>query len=113
LAIDKNPSAPKDFGVLVGKSGYQIFQEESPEVAAANNRLISKAIRFRRQNQKPTLHSRENLGRHVGAALAHFSFAKKLGATREEIRETCLLTLTLVGLKGVNTTLVAALKSLG
>jgi alkylhydroperoxidase/carboxymuconolactone decarboxylase family protein YurZ len=47
----------------------------------------------------------------VGAALAHVSFAKKLGATREQIRETVLLTLTVVGLKGVNTTLAAALEA--
>jgi alkylhydroperoxidase/carboxymuconolactone decarboxylase family protein YurZ len=45
----------------------------------------------------------------IGAALAHVSFAKKLGASREEIRETVLLTITVVGLKGINTTLAAAL----
>jgi alkylhydroperoxidase/carboxymuconolactone decarboxylase family protein YurZ len=46
-----------------------------------------------------------------GSALAHIPFAKKLGATREEIRETVVLTLTVVGLKGINTTLANALET--
>jgi len=37
--------------------------------------------------------------------------AKKMGATREEIRETVLVTLTVVGLKGVNTALVPLLEA--
>jgi alkylhydroperoxidase/carboxymuconolactone decarboxylase family protein YurZ len=47
----------------------------------------------------------------VGAALAHVMFAKKMGASHEEIRETLLLTLTVVGLKGVNTALVPLLEA--
>jgi alkylhydroperoxidase/carboxymuconolactone decarboxylase family protein YurZ len=46
-----------------------------------------------------------------GAALSHVPFAKKLGASREEIRETVLLTLTVVGLKGINTALASALEA--
>ena len=47
----------------------------------------------------------------VGAALVHVSFAKKTGASREELRETVLLTLTAVGLKGINTALAAVLEA--
>lgn len=47
----------------------------------------------------------------VGAALAHVAIAKKLGATKEEIRETVLLTITAVGLKGINTTMANALET--
>ncbi len=45
----------------------------------------------------------------MGAAIVHVPFAKKLGASREELRETVLLTLTVVGLKGVNTALASVL----
>jgi alkylhydroperoxidase/carboxymuconolactone decarboxylase family protein YurZ len=44
------------------------------------------------------------------SALAHVPFAKKIGATHEEIRETVVLALTAVGLKGIITTLSSALE---
>jgi alkylhydroperoxidase/carboxymuconolactone decarboxylase family protein YurZ len=94
------------------KSGYQIFQEESPEIAAAFNKLIEAIA-------KPSaLDAKTNhllyIGMKIvtgdeGAALMPEPFAKKFGASREEIRETVLLTITVVGLKGVNTTLAKAL----
>jgi alkylhydroperoxidase/carboxymuconolactone decarboxylase family protein YurZ len=46
-----------------------------------------------------------------GAVIAHVPMAKKLGATREEIRETVILTVTVAGLKGINQCLASALET--
>jgi alkylhydroperoxidase/carboxymuconolactone decarboxylase family protein YurZ len=96
------------------KSGYQTFQEESPEIAGAFNKLIetiAKPSALDAKTKNLLYIAMKIVTDDQGAALAHVSFAKKLGATREEIRETVLLTLTVVGLKGVNTTLAAALET--
>ena len=96
------------------KSGYQIFQDESPEVAAAFNKLIEAVAKPSALDAK-TKHliyiAMKIVMGDVGAALAHVHFAKKLGATREEIRETVLLTITVVGLKGINTALPSMLET--
>jgi alkylhydroperoxidase/carboxymuconolactone decarboxylase family protein YurZ len=44
-----------------------------------------------------------------GAVLAHVPMAKKLGASRDEICDAVLMTLTVVGLKGVTACLADAL----
>ncbi len=98
----------------MNKSGYQLFQEESPEVAVAFNKLIEAIAKPSALDSK-TKHliyiAMKIVTGDVGAALAHVPFAKKLGATREEIRETVLLTLTVVGLKGINTALANTLET--
>jgi len=96
------------------KSGYQIFQEESPEIAAAFNNLIdtlAKPSALDGKTKNLLYIAMKIVADDEGAALAHVPFAKKLGASREEIRETVLLTITVVGLKGINTTLVRALET--
>ncbi len=96
------------------KSGYQIFQEESPEVAAAFNKLIetiAKPSALDGKTKNLLYIAMKIVTDDVGAALAHASFAKKLGASREEVRETVLLSLTVVGLKGVNTALASVLEA--
>jgi alkylhydroperoxidase/carboxymuconolactone decarboxylase family protein YurZ len=96
------------------KSCYQIFQEESPEVAAAFNNLIEKIAKPSALDAKTKnllYIAMKIVTNDPGSALAHIPFAKKLGATREEIRETVVLTLTVVGLKGINTTLANALET--
>lgn len=98
----------------MSKSGYQIFQEESPEVAAAFNKLIeavAKPSALDGKTKNLLYIAMKIVTDDVGAALVHVPFAKKLGASREEIRETVLLTLTVVGLKGVNVALAAALEA--
>jgi alkylhydroperoxidase/carboxymuconolactone decarboxylase family protein YurZ len=96
------------------KSGYQIFQEESPEIAASFNKLIEAVAKPSALDPK-TKHllyiAMKIVTGDQGAALAHVPFAKRLGASREEIRETVLLTITVVGLKGINTTLASALET--
>jgi alkylhydroperoxidase/carboxymuconolactone decarboxylase family protein YurZ len=96
------------------KSGYEIFQTESPKIAGAFNRLIEELAAPSALDPK-TKHllyigMKIVTGDH-GAAFVHVPMAKKLGATREEIRETVLLTLTVCGLKGINTSLSSALEA--
>jgi AhpD family alkylhydroperoxidase len=96
----------------MGKSGYQIFQEESPEVAAAFNNLVAKIAQPSALDQKTKqllYIAMKIVTGDEGAALAHVPFAKKLGATREEIRETVILTVMVVGLKGINSCLASIL----
>lgn len=47
----------------------------------------------------------------VGSVTAHAAFAKKAGATREEVRGAILTTLMTVGINGVADCLVAAMES--
>jgi alkylhydroperoxidase/carboxymuconolactone decarboxylase family protein YurZ len=98
----------------MSKSGYQIFQQESPEVAAAFNKLIeavAKPSALDAKTKQLLYIAMKIVTDDVGAALAHVPFAKKAGASREEIRETVLLTLTVAGLKGINTALAPLLEA--
>jgi AhpD family alkylhydroperoxidase len=98
----------------MSKSGYMVFQQESPEVAGAFNKLIeaiAKPSALDGKTKQLIYIAMKIVTDDVGAALAHVMFAKKMGASREEIRETVLLTLTVVGLKGVNTALVPLLEA--
>jgi AhpD family alkylhydroperoxidase len=98
----------------MSKSGYMIFQQESPDVAAAFNKLIetiSKPSALDTKTKQLLYIAMKIVTDDVGAALMHVSFAKKAGASREELRETVLLTLTVVGLKGINTALSAVLEA--
>jgi AhpD family alkylhydroperoxidase len=98
----------------MSKSGYQTFQQESPEIAQAFNKLIeaiAKPSAVDGKTKQLLYIAMKIVTDDVGAALAHAAFAKKAGATREEIRETVLLTLTVVGLKGVNIALVPLLEA--
>ena len=96
------------------KSGYQIFQQESPEIAAAFNKLIEAIAKPSALDPK-TKHliyiAMKIVTGDQGAALAHVPMVKKLGASREELRETILLTITVVGLKGINTALASVLET--
>jgi alkylhydroperoxidase/carboxymuconolactone decarboxylase family protein YurZ len=98
----------------MSKSGYMVFQSESPEVAGAFNKLIeaiAKPSALDGKTKQLLYIAMKIVTDDIGAALAHVSYAKKAGASREEIRETVLLTLTVVGLKGVNTALVPLLEA--
>ena len=48
---------------------------------------------------------------HAESLKFHVPMAKKLGATREEIIDTILLTLTVSGLKGITSCLPIALEA--
>jgi AhpD family alkylhydroperoxidase len=98
----------------MSKSGYMVFQSESPEVAGAFNKLIeaiAKPSALDGKTKQLLYIAMKIVTDDVGAALAHVSYAKKAGASREEIRETVILTLTVIGLKGVNTALAPLLEA--
>jgi len=97
----------------MAKSGYAVFQEEAPAVAAAFGVLVESLVASRGLDEK-TKHliyiAMKAATGDPGAVIAHVPMAKKLGATRDEIKTTILLTLTVVGLKGVNACLADAME---
>ena len=90
-----------------------IFQKEAPEVSAAFDGLILSLVRMKGLDPKTKQLIYIGIKSAQGDATAvyyHVPMAKKLGATREEIRDTILLTLSTSGLKGVVSCLPVALK---
>ncbi len=91
-----------------------IFQKEAPEVAEAFNGLIealkSSAGLDPKTKQLVYIGIKSSMG-DATAIYYHVQMAKKLGATREEIKDTILITLSVCGLKGVASCLPAALES--
>jgi alkylhydroperoxidase/carboxymuconolactone decarboxylase family protein YurZ len=90
-----------------------IFQKEAPEVAKAFDGLIE-ALKGStgldgKTKQLVYLGIKASLG-DTTAVYYHVPMAKKLGATRDEIRDTILITLTVCGLKGVASCLPTALE---
>ncbi len=90
----------------------EVFQKEAPDVAKAFDGLIDALIKT------PGLDAKTKQLVYIGiksamgdttAVYFHVPMAKKLGATREEIRDTILITLSVCGLKGVATCLPPAL----
>lgn len=94
------------------KTPMEIFQKEAPEVAQAFDGLVNSLINTKGLDAK----TKQLIYIVMKAADAsiestrfHVPMAKKLGATREEIIDTSLLTLTVSGLKGVTSCLLAQL----
>jgi alkylhydroperoxidase/carboxymuconolactone decarboxylase family protein YurZ len=88
-----------------------IFQKESPEVAKAFNGLIESLKSTTGLNPKTKQLVYIGIKSSMGDSTAvyyHVQMAKKLGATREEIRDTILITLSVCGLKGVASCLPTA-----
>lgn len=90
-----------------------IFQKEAPEVAKAFDGLID-ALKDTtgldaKTKQLVYIGIKATMG-DTTAIYYHVQMAKKLGATREEIRDTILITLTVCGLKGVASCLPTALE---
>ena len=94
------------------KNPYEVFQQEAPEIFEGFNGLIKSLVSTKGLDQKTK--QLIYLGMKVAqgddtAVMFHVPMAKKAGASRDEIKETILLTLTVCGLKGVNTCLIKAL----
>lgn len=97
----------------VKKNGYQMFVEETPQVATAFHALI---------REISTLEGLDDKTRQLiyigicasrgdtGAVVAHVPMAKQAGASKEEIRSTILLTLTTTGVMGVTSCLLPAME---
>ena len=89
-----------------------VFHEEAPEIAAAFNGLVEALKTGNGLDEKTKnliyIGIKAALG-DTTAVYYHVQMAKKLGATREEIKDTILITLTVCGLKGVVSCLPVAL----
>ena len=96
------------------KNPMEVFQNEAPEVAAAFNNLIgalsSTGGLDARTRQLIYIGMKASQG-DAAAVIAHTPMAKQAGATREELKDTILLTLTVSGIKGVITCLPGALSA--
>lgn len=93
-------------------NSLEVFQKEAPEVAKAFDGLIE-ALKDTdgldaKTKQLIYIGIKATLG-DTTAIFFHVQMAKKLGATREEIRDTILITLSVCGLKGVSSCLPTAL----
>ncbi len=90
-----------------------IFQKEAPEVAAAFDGLIEalKATSGLDAKTKQLVYIGIKASMADPTAIFyHVAMAKQLGATREEIKDTILITLSVCGLKGVTSCLQTALE---
>lgn len=91
----------------------EVFQKEAPEVAKAFDGLIEALKGTTGLDPKTKQLIYIGIKSALGDTMAvyyHVPMAKKLGATREEIRDTILITLTVCGLKGVASCLPSALE---
>lgn len=90
-----------------------VFQKEAPEVAQAFNGLIEslKSLNGLDSKTKQLIYIgiKSSLGDST-AIFYHVQMAKKLGATRDEIKDTILITLSVCGLTGVASCLPTALE---
>ena len=90
----------------------EIFQKESPEVSAAFDGLIEALVATKGMDAKTKQLVYIALQAALGNATAiyfHVPMAKKAGASREEVKDAILITLTVCGLKGVASCLPVAL----
>lgn len=81
-----------------------IFEQEAPDVASAYNLLIKSLIKTQGLDAKTKQLLYIGMKIVTGDYIAvkyHIPMAKKAGVSRDEIKETVLLTLTVVGLKGI------------
>jgi alkylhydroperoxidase/carboxymuconolactone decarboxylase family protein YurZ len=93
---------------------FKVLQEETPDVAQAFDNLI-KAIASTdgldaKTRQLIYIGIKASQG-DTGAVAAHVPMAKSDGATREEVRDAILLSLTVSGVKGIVSCLVPALEA--
>ena len=95
-------------------NSLETFQKEAPDVAKAFNGLID-ALK-----NTTGLDAKTKQLIYIGikssmsdstAVFFHVKMAKQLGATRDEIRDTILITLSVCGLSGVASCLATALEA--
>jgi alkylhydroperoxidase/carboxymuconolactone decarboxylase family protein YurZ len=95
------------------KNPFEVFKNEAPEVFEGFNGLIQSLMNTKGLDPKTKqliyLGMKAAQG-DVTAVHFHVPMAKQAGASRDEIKETILLTLTVCGLKGVNSCLADALE---
>ncbi|HWQ63013.1 MAG TPA: carboxymuconolactone decarboxylase family protein [Methanospirillum sp.] len=92
--MDKNPMA--------------LFQQEAPEVAVAFNNLIMAVAGsggLDGKTKQLIYIAMKAAAGDDGAVRAHIPMAKQMGATKEEVVDAILMTLTVSGIRGVVTCL--------
>jgi alkylhydroperoxidase/carboxymuconolactone decarboxylase family protein YurZ len=95
-------------------NSIETFQKEAPEVAKAFDGLIDALKSTTGLDAKTKQLVYIGIKSALGDATAvyyHVIMAKKLGATRDEIKDTVLITLSVCGLKGVTSCLPTALEA--
>ena len=97
----------------MNQNPMEIFQKEAPQVAAAFNGLIQSLISSGGLDEKikQLIYIAMKAAQGDDAAVKfHVPMAKKLGATRAEVVDAILLTLTVSGIRGVASCLPGAIK---
>lgn len=92
----------------------QLFKDESPEVQKAYDGLIQSLINDNGLDNKTKqliYIAMKMIADDERAVKMHVVMAKNMGATREEIKTTILLGLTVIGLKAASKYLPLALES--
>jgi AhpD family alkylhydroperoxidase len=88
----------------MSENPMELFQREAPEVAKAFNGLIMSLVASEGLDQKTKqliyIAMKAAMGDDT-AVRAHLPMAKQAGATREEIVDAILMTLTVSGIRGV------------
>jgi len=91
----------------------ELFQKEAPEVAAAFNMLIMSLVASKGLDPKTKqliyIAMKAAMGDDM-AVKAHIPMAKAAGATKEEVIDAILMTLTVSGIRGVVHCLPEAVK---
>jgi alkylhydroperoxidase/carboxymuconolactone decarboxylase family protein YurZ len=91
----------------------EVFQKEAPEVAAAFNGLIMSIVASKgidpKTKQLIYIAMKASMG-DIMAVRAHVPMAKAAGATKEEVVDAILMTLTVSGIRGVVTCLPEAVQ---
>lgn len=99
--------------IRMQKNTMELFQEEAPEVAQAFNGLIMSLVGRKGLDAKTKqliyIAMKAAMGDDM-AVKAHVPMAKAAGATREEVVDAILMTLTVSGIRGVAHCLPEAVK---
>lgn len=98
---------------MSSRNPLEIFQAEAPDIARAFDDLI-KAIAASKGLDEKTKQliyiAMKASNGDVSAVNAHVPMAKKLGATKAEVVDAILMTLTVSGIRGVVSCLPEAVK---
>ncbi len=94
----------------------ELFMKEAPDVASAFSNLIMAVAGSPGLDQKTKqliyIAMKASMG-DAGAVRAHIPMAKQAGATRQEVLDAVLMTLTVSGIRGVVTCLPEVVEQFG
>ena len=110
----KHPQGERGRVNTMPENPMELFRREAPEVAEAFNGLIMALVASRGLDQKTKQLIYIAMKAAVGddtAVKAHLPMAKQAGATREEVVDAILMTLTVSGIRGVVHCLPDAVKA--